>query len=147
MTVDDFWKEFLKSYSEYKDKTYSAWEFGVDATELSNLVIQGVKTASTSPFRLYAIDDEELPQIEDLSIILDGDETPVCVIKHVKVYQVPFKDVTAEHAFKEGEGNRTLEYWRKAHYKFFIPLFESYALDFNDDEMMVCEEFECLFSK
>lgn len=147
MMVDNFWEEFLRSYPQYKDKTYSVWRFGVDATELSNLVIKGVKTASTSPFRLYEIDNEELPKVEDLNIVLDGDKTPVCVIKHIKVYRVFFKDITEEHAFKEGEGDRTLEYWRKEHYKFFTPLFESYDLEFTDDEIMVCEEFECLFSK
>lgn len=145
--VEDFWEKFLRSYPQYKDKKYSAWGFGVDANELSNLVVKGVKTASTSPFRLYAIDNEDLPQVGDLSIVLAGDEVPVCVIKHSRVYQLPFKDVTEEHAFKEGEGDRTLEYWRKAHYKFFRPLFESYNLEFNEDEIMVCEEFECLFSK
>lgn len=86
MSVDSFWEEFLNDYPEYKNKTYSAWEFGVDATKLSELV-------------------------------------------------------------KEGEGDKTLEYWRREHYKFFIPLFESYDLEFTDDDIMVCEEFECLFSK
>lgn len=145
--VEDFWEEFLRNYPQYKDKTYTARGFGVDANELSNLVVKGVKTASTSPFRLYAIDNEALPQIGDLSIVLAGNGDPVCVIKHTRVYQVPFKDVTEEHAFKEGEGDRSLEYWRKAHYRFFIPLFESYNLEFTEDEIIVCEEFKCLFSK
>ena len=147
MTVDSFWEKFLNDYPEYKNKTYSAWGFGVDATELSELVKEGIKTASTSPFRLYAIDGEELPKVNDLSIVLDGSEKPVCVIEHKKVYQVPFKDVTEEHAFKEGEEDRTLEYWRQEHYKFFIPLFERYDLEFTDDDIVVCEEFECLFSE
>ena len=32
---------------------------------------------------------------------------------------VPFDEVDEEHAYLEGEGDRSLEYWREVHERFF----------------------------
>ena len=44
---------------------------------------------------------------------------PVCVIRLISIRLVRFCDVTEEFARKEGEGDLSLEYWRKEHHRFF----------------------------
>jgi uncharacterized protein YhfF len=58
---------------------------------------------------------------------------------------VPFREVTATHAYAEGEGDRSLAYWRQAHWEFFSRTCA--ALGRAPDETMpvVCEEFRVVF--
>ena len=39
--------------------------------------------------------------------------------------RVPFDEVSKEHAYKEGEGDRSLAYWRDVHEDFFAEEFIS----------------------
>lgn len=102
MNINVFWENFVEKYQEYQSYTYKAWQFGVDATHLANLVIQGKKTATTSAYALYAIDAESLPKVGDLSIVLSETNEPMCIIKTTRVEKVPYHEVTALHAFLEG---------------------------------------------
>ena len=52
--------------------------------------------------------------------MFDNDEA-ACVIRDVKVSVVPFLQVSAEHAYKEGEDDRSLEKWREVHRRVFTP--------------------------
>ncbi|WP_412519259.1 ASCH domain-containing protein [Staphylococcus simulans] len=147
MNIDIFWDKFITEYPTYQDASYTAWQFGVDATRLADLVSRGIKTATTSGLAFYIEDQEPLPKVNDLSIVLDAQDYPVCIIRNTKVYQVPFSEVSEAHAYKEGEGSRTLSYWRTAHRDFFIPEYASINQTFDENQIMVCEEFECLFPK
>ncbi|OHR57605.1 MULTISPECIES: ASCH domain-containing protein [Staphylococcus] len=147
MNIDEFWDKFITEYPIYRDASYTAWQFGVDATDLAELVSQGIKTATTSGLAFYIEEEGPLPKVNDLSIVLDAQDHPVCIIKNTKVYQVPFCEVSEKHAYKEGEGSRTLTYWRNVHRDFFIPEYASINQTFDEDQIMVCEEFECLFTK
>jgi len=100
--------------------TALAWSFGDSpemADELAALVAKGVKTASCSSYTSYSQDRSITPG--SYHIILDGQNAPVCVIRIIAMSLVRFNDVTAEQAYKEGEGDRSLRYWRQAHREFF----------------------------
>ncbi|QIG36383.1 hypothetical protein IBB3154_0894 [Ligilactobacillus salivarius] len=49
-----------------------------------------------------------------------------------------------EHAYHEGEGNRSYEYWHNAHVKFFNAEFKSANKVFTDSSPIVCEVFELI---
>ncbi|MGK9175874.1 ASCH domain-containing protein [Yokenella regensburgei] len=117
----------------------NAWQMGDSqalANELAALVTRGMKTASCGSFVSYQ-EEESAPQIGSYNIILDGQDVPVCVIRLVSLRLVRFCDVTAEFARKEGEGDLSLEYWRKEHQRFFTR-----AGVFSDDMELIAEEFE-----
>lgn len=65
-------------------------------------------------------------------------------MRTTKVYTVPFKDVSAEHAAKEGEGDLSLDYWREVHKEFFTEELEEIGESFSEDMLVVCEEFEVI---
>lgn len=58
---------------------------------------------------------------------------------------VPFNQVSADYAFKEGEDDRSLAWWRKAHRYFFAPYFKECGLIFTADSKIVLEEFEVVY--
>ncbi|MBU3195916.1 ASCH domain-containing protein [Clostridium algidicarnis] len=50
---------------------------------------------------------------------LDSDNNAVCITETIKVYTCPFGEVSERHAFKEGEGDCSISYWRIVHKDFF----------------------------
>lgn len=136
MTADEMWRQFGI------EGEYEAWSFGDDADNLADLVKKGIKTATCSAYILYEIEHEELPQAGDYSVILDSFDHAVCIIRTSKVYITTFDAVTEDHAYKEGEGDRSLLYWRKVHKRFFTDELKEVNLRFDERMKLVCEEFE-----
>ena len=145
MEEDKYWCEFIDEHPQYSDKQFEAWQFGADSNTLAQLVIDGTKTLTCSSLREYQVENEPLPEAGDVSIILDESDDPKCIIENTKVYKMKYSDVDEEIAFKEGEGDRTLEYWRKAHLEFFEWLYKEMGYEFNEDEEIVVEEFKMIY--
>ncbi|MEQ9764435.1 ASCH domain-containing protein [Streptococcus jiangjianxini] len=124
-----------------------SWAFGDEPDLLANLVLEGTKTATASAFDLYEVDNEPLPEARTYDIILDSQDEAVCIIKITKVSVLPFKDVSKEHAFKEGEGDRSLAYWRKVHEALFSEWLAEANLAFNENSKIVLEEFKVVYPK
>ena len=141
--VEAFWREFVAATGI--DGEYTAWGFGSDPemlTELGLLVRDGPKRATASLPSEYE-PGEPLPAVGDLSVILDGAGAPLCVIRTTDVETRRFGDVDEEFAWTEGEGDRSLTHWRKAHIEFFA----SQGVDVSDDDEVVLERFELLWPR
>ncbi|HCI6112718.1 TPA: ASCH domain-containing protein [Klebsiella quasipneumoniae subsp. similipneumoniae] len=106
------------------------------ANELADLIKKGIKTASCGSFASYQ-QEKAAPRIGSYNIILDGQNVPVCVIRLISMQLVRFCDVTEAFARKEGEGDLSLEYWKKEHQRFF-----SFEGHFSEDMELIAEEFE-----
>lgn len=146
MKAEQMWDLFCASNGAAEDTPYEAWAFGGAPDKLAELVLAGIKTGTASGYDLYALDDSEpMPAVGDYSVILNSREEAVCVIRTTRISVVPFSEVTPEHAWKEGEGDRSLQYWRQVHWDFFTEEFAEYGLTFNEDCGIICEEFELVF--
>jgi uncharacterized protein YhfF len=140
--VAEFWRSFVAATGV--DGPYTAWAFGNEpamADELALLVRDGPKRATTSLLASYEEDDEPLPREGDLSVVLDGQGEPVCVIRSVSVEVRPFGSVDERFACVEGEGDRSLEHWRETHVRFFT----SEGRPVSDDTLVVLDTFELLW--
>ena len=126
---------------------YEAWAFGEAADELADLVLRGIKTATCSAYDLYEAEGEPLPKPGEYSVILDSKDDAVCIIETTRVYIASFSEVTEEHAFKEGEGDRSLEHWRMVHKDFFTKELASIGQPFNESMKLVLEEFQLVKGK
>ena len=144
MNAEQMWSEYKKINNNIKDK-YEAWAFGVEADLLADLVLRGEKTATASAYPLYEIENEPLPNIGKYNIILDSENRAICIVQTTNVYLETFKKVSKEHAFKEGEGDKSLSYWRKCHEEFFTMCMSESGKEFNEDMKVVCEEFKVVF--
>ena len=79
-------------------------------------------------------------------MILDSSSRAVCVIRTDRVYMVPFREVSAEHARREGEGDLSLAHWREVHERFFLQEMKKAGLLFDEEMLVVCEEFSCVYA-
>lgn len=106
--------------SATKSASYEILSYGLDFYELTELTLQGIKTAMTLGYELYEIDDKTIPQENEINIILDGKDNTVCIAKTTRIYVMSFNKVSKNHAFKVGESDRTLDYWRSVHIDYFL---------------------------
>jgi uncharacterized protein YhfF len=93
------------------------------------------------------MEGESLPETGEYNIILDAGDEAVCITRTTKVDVGRFSQVTADHAHREGEGDRSLSHWRDVHRKFFTQELEAEGLEFSEDMKLVCEEFEVVYSE
>lgn len=145
MTAQQMWELFIKQNPEAADHVYDAWCYGDAPDELAELTRKGIKSATASAYPIYELEKEPLPEAGTYSVILYSDESAACVIQTEKVYVTPFRSVTEEQAFREGEGDRTLRHWRAVHERFFRIEMETAGLKFTADMDVVCEEFKVVF--
>lgn len=126
-----------------------AWSFGASselADALLDLVLAGEKTATASAVWDYEAEGEDLPAVGALSIIADGSGVPRALIVTTSVRVVPFDRVDAEHARLEGEGDRSLEYWRRTHEWFFTE-HSVHGRGFATDMPVILERFALLYQE
>jgi len=81
------------------------------ADEGAALILDGTKTATSSPFWDYP--DGRMPFAGALSVLIDGRRRPVGIVETTAVETVRFRDVTEQMAKAYGEGERTLQWWRR----------------------------------
>lgn len=110
---------------------------------LLDLVLKGQKKATASSVLGYQIEGEEIPKEGNLSVIIDWDGNPRCVIKTTRVRIIPYKDITFDIAKLEDEDD-TLESWRKNHEKFFTEEGKDLGYKFSEEMEVIFEEFEVI---
>jgi uncharacterized protein YhfF len=151
--AEAFWQTYLASLPERVESpptSYEAWSFCDNeeaANELGELVKAGTKTATCSLVWAYEVENEELPVVGDLSIITNWDGEPLCIIETTEVQVRAFNEVDDGFAYDEGEGDRSLTYWREVHWGVFSR--ECSAIGRRPVETMpvVCERFRVVFPK
>lgn len=144
MTAQELWERFV-SEKELENVPYEAWAFGDSPDELARLVDAGIKTGTSSAFALYELAGEDIPKAGDYSVILNESGEAVCIVRNRAVTVLPYQEVTATHAYQEGEGDRTLAYWRRVHERFFRDELTAVGLAFSEDMLVVYEEFEKIY--
>ncbi len=140
-----FWQAYLGTLPEHHPHRFNplpdAWSFSSQmADNLGNLVVNGIKRATCSRYLGENILDDG-----GLSIILDGDENPLCIIETYKITVRRFRDVDEEFASAEGEGDFSLDYWRKVHWDFFEREAEKEGYEVSEDMLLSCEQFRVLY--
>lgn len=150
-SVKKMWENYLASIGHdisNINKNYNSWHFcdnEKDANDLAELVKQGVKRATTGLYYFYELESEALPKVGDLNIITDWQGKAQCIIETKKVALLPFKDVTEKFAEIEGEGDKSLKYWREVHIDAFNRQLKEYNMEFMEDMLVVCEEFKTAY--
>ena len=144
MKPQEMWNAYKQINPSIGDEI-DAWAFGVEADLLADLVSKGEKTATASVYDLYAVDNDPLPQEGTFDVILDSQDQAVCIVEVTKVSVQPFHQVSADHAYKEGEGDKSLAYWRQVHEEVFTEWMSEAGLTFTPDSKVVLEEFRKVY--
>ncbi|WP_345791174.1 ASCH domain-containing protein [Parvimonas micra] len=78
-------------------------------------------------------------------IILDGSGEPKCITITRVVEILAYNLISSNHAWLEGEGDRSYDYWKKVHDEYFTEEFKNSGKEFYEQAPMVCEVFEKVY--
>ena len=112
--------------------------------ELLALIRSGRKRAGTGLLWAYAAEGEALPKAGDVEIVVNHANEPALVTRITSVEVLPYREVGAEYAAIEGEGDGSLAYWREAHWAFFARECKRLGRPPDDTMPVVCSVFELL---
>ena len=110
-----------------------------DADEGAALILDGTKTATSSPFWDYP--DGRIPFVGALGVLLDGSRLPRGIVETSRVEIMRFGSVNAELARDYGEGPRTLEWWVRVMGDYYKASAARHGVLFSNDTEIICEWF------
>jgi uncharacterized protein YhfF len=102
------------------------------ADELAALVLAGKKTATC----WAASEGDKGVEIGKRWMMEDGAGRPRAIVETIELKRRRFDQVDRSFAYDEGEGDRSLDYWRQAHTDYF-----SRRGVFSKDMELYCERF------
>ncbi len=146
-SLSAFWEARRAEDPALPEQVPEAWAFGATpdhADGLLDLVLRGIKDGTASSMWDYEATGDPLPEVGELSVILDGTGEPRAVIETTDLRVVPFDQVDAEHARAEGEGDRTLAHWRAVHERYWREHSEN-PRGYEPDMPVLCERFRLLW--
>ncbi|MDM7892981.1 ASCH domain-containing protein [Curtobacterium caseinilyticum] len=146
-SLSTFWEARRAESPVLPEEVPPAWAFGAtpeQADDLLDLVLRGVKDGTASSVWDHEATGDPLPEVGELAVVLDGEGEPRAVIETTDLHVVPFDEVDAEHARAEGEGDRTLAYWRAEHERYWREHSEN-PRGFAPDMPVLCERFRLLW--
>jgi uncharacterized protein YhfF len=140
------WAHFKQAHPSLDDaRLYEVFCFGDSqalADELGALVVAGTKRATASSLWAPQARGKPPPQPGDYSIATTWAGQPLCVIETLSIEIVAFRDVDADFAAAEGEGDGSLAFWRAAHSADFTRECMCLQRCFDEGMPVVCERFE-----
>ena len=114
-------------------------------------ILSGMKTATTSTFVEYSIENKPLPVVGARQLVVGSDGAAVAIIETTGVDVVRLADVGIVHARGEGEGYSTVESWRRGHEAFwhraeFREFLGDPTFTVDDDTLVVVEQFRVILN-
>lgn len=120
-------------------------QFGLTAEvvdDCARLVLAGDKRATTSLLASYAFDREAVPVVGQRSVVHDRRHRAVATIAVTAVETRRFCDVDATFAATEGEGDKSLTFWRSAHWEYLTHECARVGVELSPQVALVLEQFK-----
>jgi uncharacterized protein YhfF len=118
-------------------ESFAFGDSGELADRLLALVLEGKKRATC-----WAVaEGMKGAELGKCMVARDGSGRPRAVLRTLELTQRRFDEVDASFAYDEGEGDRSLDYWRAAHQCYFTRL-----KLYQPDMMLWCERFELVLT-
>lgn len=148
--IDAYWASFLlKSGRDPSTPLYDVFHFDdneTDADALVELVLHGQKRGTAGLLWEYEGGDKREPRAGDLSVVTDWSGSPRCVIETLRVDVCAFDEVSEEFVVAEGEGDRSVKYWRDTHWAYFGRVCKLIGHDRTLKMPVICEWFDVIFT-
>jgi len=148
-SIAKFWQDFCAQVgADRSAQFFEAFHFDdneLSANALAELVFSGVKRATAGLVWSHESEGASLPEPGALSVVTDWGGKPVCVIETLGVEVVPFEQVSAEFGATEGEGDSSLEYWRRAHWASFGRACTRIGREPSQIMPVACERFKVIY--
>ena len=88
-----------------------------------------------------------LPKIGSLSIVENGRDEPVCVVKTTQIETKPFRYVDLKFAYDYGEWDRTRKTWRQECWQFYSAQCVDLGREASHTMPLVCERFRVIYPR
>ncbi len=147
----NMWGDYLDNHLEdafaEAPKTVHFCDNEEDANECAKLAKKGVKRTTSHSLLGLQYRKEPLPQAGDFTVVTNWDGKAQCIVRTTAVKFKPFFSIDDEYAKLEGEGDKSLEYWKKAHWEYYERELEPFNRVPRESMIIVCEEFEKVFDR
>lgn len=147
----NLWGDFLDAHLEFASedapKVIHFCDNEKDANTCADLVCKDVKRATSQSLLALQLRKEELPKIGDFAVVTDWSGKAKCVIRTTSVKLVPYFAVHSEHARLEGEGDKSIEHWRKIHWDYYTRELSEFNRTPLESMIIVFERFEKIFQR
>ncbi|MET6989685.1 ASCH domain-containing protein [Sediminicola arcticus] len=148
-SAENMWGDFLNAHLEFAfehtPKVYHFFDNEKDANHNLELVISGVKKATSYSLLGLQQQKKALPKRGDFTVLTDVDGKAKCIVRTTSVRMMPFFSITAEHAKMEGQGDGGLADWQRVYWEFFQRELKEFERKPNESMIIVCEYFEKVF--
>ena len=148
--IELFWKNFITDNTRYvNEKTPESFYFcdnEKDANDCAKLVVKNIKQATAPSLWSFEINNEKLPRKGDLNIITNWNKVPQAIILTTKIELIKFSEITAKFAQREGEGDKSLAYWKKVHKAYYKREMQGHKEEFSKDMIIVCQYFDTIYT-
>jgi uncharacterized protein YhfF len=151
--INGCWDSYLRSLpvdAQAPTEYFDASAFGAEgehhlADELAELVVQGIKTATSSVLSYYQEGNHPLEQVGDRCIVLMSTGQPRCIIEMTEIRILPFGEVDEAFAADYGEGVRTLQWWKEHLGAYYARECATRGWTFSAEMPLVCKRFHLIF--
>jgi len=146
--VRTMWEDYHRSIGKIPPKkpvTEYFCDSRKDADELAELVDRGIKKATASSLWTLEKTDAPVRKIGDVFLITNWSGEAVCIVRITKVTIKPYSEITEAKARREGEGDKSLAYWRRMHQGYFERDLARFGLEFDESMPVVFEDFEKVY--
>ena len=147
-SIDQLWQRYRAIHPQAPEQTPIAYHFcdnAADAAICLALVLSGQKQATACSLAELELNGDPIPQVGDYAIVTNWEGEAQCVIQTHTVVIQKFADVDDAFVHAEGEGDKSLAWWRTAHQQYFTRVLAgtNYAVD--DALEIACEQFKLVF--
>lgn len=147
----NMWGDFLDAHLEFAfvdtPNVIHFCDNETDANECAELVKKGTKRATSDSLLGLQYRKETLPKIGDFIVVTDWEGKAQCIVRLTKVLFKPYFSIDQEYAKLEGEGDKSLEYWKRVHWEYYTRELEPFGRVPRDSMIIVCQEFEKVFER
>lgn len=147
----NMWGDYLDHHLEdafaEAPKTIHFCDNEEDANECANLVRKGTKRATSHSLLGLQYRNEPLPKIGDFNVVTDWEGKAQCIVRTTSVKLKPFFSINEVYAVLEGEGDKSLDYWKKTHWDYYERELQEFNRLPRESMIIVCEEFEKVFER
>jgi len=116
-----------------------------DANECADLVVRKIKRATATSHWWFKKHNEPLTKKGNQAIITDWDGKPKAIIETIKVISTPYNEITSEFAETEGEGDKSLNYWKRVHKAYYEREMKPFNESFDENMIIICEYFRTIY--
>ncbi|MER3319314.1 MAG: ASCH domain-containing protein [Allomuricauda sp.] len=147
----NLWGDFLDAHLEFASqdapKVIHFCDNESDANTCADLACKEIKRATSHSLKGLQLRNESLPKIGNFYVVTDWEGHAKCIIRTTAVKLMPFFSIREEHARLEGEGDKSLEYWKKSHWDYYTRELAEFGKEPKKSMIVVFEEFEMLYKK